>query len=72
MYNSSFMYHKPVLNVTFISKNVPTADCMQEKNVKIPFMYQPAVPNITKFDKLRFHSKKTYHESGKNLEHTFY
>ena len=58
MYNSAFMYHNPVLNITFISTNVRTADCMQDKNVKPPFMYQPAVPNITKFDKLRFHSKK--------------
>ena len=31
---------------------------MQDKNVKLPFMYQPPVPNITKFDKLRFHSEK--------------
>ena len=31
---------------------------MQDKNVKLPFMYQPPVPDITKFDKLRFFSKK--------------
>ena len=58
MYNSSFRYHNPVLNITFISTNVRTADCMQDKNVKLPFMYQPPVPNITKFDDLRIHSKK--------------
>ena len=52
------MYHNPVLNIIFISTNVRTADCMQDKNVKLPFMYQPPVPNITKFDDLRIHSKK--------------
>ena len=31
---------------------------MQDKNVKLPFMYQPPVPDMTKFDKLRFYSKK--------------
>ena len=31
---------------------------MQDKNVKLPFMHQPPVPNITKFDDLRIHSKK--------------
>ena len=35
-----------------------TAGCMQDKNVKLPFMYQTTVPDITKFDKLRFYSKK--------------
>ena len=34
---------------------------MQDKNVKLPFMYQPPVPDITKFDKLRFYSKKNSH-----------
>ena len=34
-----------------------TAGYMQDKNVKLPFMYQPAVPDITKFDKLRFFSR---------------
>ena len=57
MYNSSFMYHNPVLNITFISTNVRTAGCMQDKNVKLPFMHQPPVPDITKFDKLRFYEK---------------
>ena len=52
------MYHNPVLNIIFISTNVRTADCMQDKIVKLPFMYQPPVPNITKFDDLRIHSKK--------------
>ena len=56
-----------VLNITFISTNgrkkrnkrkKTTAGCMQDKNVKLPFMYQPPVPNITKFDDLRIHSKK--------------
>ena len=45
---------------------------MQDKNVKLPFMYQPPVPDITKFDKLRFYSKKFLISFEKNLEHTFY
>ena len=57
MYNSPFMYHNPVLNITFISTNVRTADCMQDKNVKLPFMYQSSVPNITKFANLGFIQK---------------
>ena len=67
MYNSSFMYHNPVLNITFISTNVRTAGCMQDKNVKLPFMYQPPVPDITKFDKFRFYSKKFLISFGKKL-----
>ena len=61
------MYHNPVIIITFNSTNVRkkrkklekngTAGCMQDKNVKLPFMYQPPVPDITKFDKLRFFSK---------------
>ena len=57
IYNSSFMYHNPVLKITFISTKVRTADCMQDKNVKLPFMYQPPVPNITKFANLGFIQK---------------
>ena len=57
MYNSSFMHHNTVLNITFIPTNVRTADCMQDKNVKLPFMYQPPVPNITKFANLGFIQK---------------
>ena len=45
---------------------------MQDKNVKLPFMYQPTVPDITKFDKHRFYSKKFPISFEKNLEHTFY
>ena len=55
-----------VLNITFISTNVrkkrnkrkkTTAGCMQDKNVKLPFMYQSSVPNITKFANLGFIQK---------------
>ena len=42
---------------------------MQDKNVKLPFMYQPPVPNITKFDKLRFQSEKIIISFEKNLAH---
>ena len=72
MYNSSFMHHNPVLNITFIPTNVRTADCMQDKNVKLPFMYQPPVPNITKFANLGFIQKNFSSVSEKNLEQTFY
>ena len=72
MYNSSFMYHNPVLNITFISTNVRTAGCMQDKNVKLPFMHQPPVPNITKFANLGFIQKNFSSVSEKNLEQTFY
>ena len=70
-----------VLNITFISTNVrkkrnkrkkTTAGCMQDKNVKLPFMYQPPVPNITKFANLGFIQKKFIISLEKNLEHTFY
>ena len=71
-YNSPFMYHNPVLNITFISTNVRTADCMQDKNVKLPFMYQPPVPKITKFANLGFIQKNLPLVWKKNFEHTFY
>ena len=45
---------------------------MQDKNAKLPFMYQPTVPNITKFDELRIHSKEFIIKLERNLEHTFY
>ena len=45
---------------------------MQDKNVKLPFLYQPPVPNITKFDELRIHSKEFIINLERNLEHTFY
>ena len=70
------MFRNPVLNITFISTNVRkkrkkgkkrTAGCMQDKNVKLPFMYQPPVPDITKFDKFRFYSKKFLISFGKKL-----
>ena len=75
------MYHNPVLNNTFISTNVRkkrkkgkkrTAGCMQDRNVKLPFMYEPPVPNIRKFDELRIHSKEFIINLERNLEHTFY
>ena len=45
---------------------------MQDKNAKLPFMYQPPVPNIRKFDELRIHSKDFIINLERNLEHTFY
>ena len=42
---------------------------MQDKNVELPFMYQPPVPDITKFDKLTFFSQKFLISFEKNLAH---
>ena len=42
---------------------------MQDKKVKLPFMYQPPVPDITKFDKLRFFQKKSHYFRKKLGKH---